>query len=77
MAVFTAEQLATIQAAEDSLSLPRSIQGEATNLLVSLRDLHKESLVNGNVDGDAVFAAAVVKWADIKVRLAAAVAAIT
>ena len=76
MAVFTTEQLNLIDAASTSLELPRGILGEATNLIVSLRDLHNQPLVNGKLDGQATFDAAVATWGEIIGRLKAAVTAL-
>ena len=76
MAVFTEEQLATITAVEGSLAPVRIACSDGTNLLVSLLDLHRQALLNGNLDGEAVFDAAVTEWAAIKARIIAAAAAI-
>jgi hypothetical protein len=76
MAVFTAEQLAAIDAADQSLVAVRAAVGDATNLIVSLRNLHGQSLIDGKLNGQATFDAALVTWAEIKVRLQAAAQAV-
>ena len=76
MAVFNEEQRAGIAAGQLSLSRSNSISSEAQDLISSLRLIDEQPVVNGNADGDAIYAAALVKWAEIKARLVAAVAAL-
>lgn len=74
MAVFTPEQSSTIGNASSKLTVLMSAVAEAGSLLARLGDMDRQELLNGNVDGNAVFADGLAQWAALKERMAAAYA---
>ena len=76
MAIFSGEQQAAIDAVEVALKLVRRAEDEGRILLDSLQKLSAEQLIDGKVDGTAVFSAASAQWTGIKARIVAAVNAL-
>jgi hypothetical protein len=74
--MFTQEQMAAIQAAENALYELRITEGEASTLLIFLKELDKQTILTDIADGNATFAAALVKWGVIKADLTAKVNAL-